>query len=77
MPYLRWRAPANEMRLLLDGMGINPLVHMYRHTVVHEFVDHVTERAKRKRKNTLRYTVGDTARRCRKTAPLSFSIASF
>ena len=60
---------ANEMRLLLDGMGINPLVHMHRHTVVHEFVDHVTERAKRKRKNTLRYTVGDTARRCRKTDP--------
>lgn len=60
---------ANEMRLLLDGMGINPLAHMLRHTVVHEFVDHVTERANRKRKNTLRYTVGDTARRCRKADP--------
>ncbi len=60
---------ANEMRLLLDGMGLNPLVHMLRHTVVHEFCDHVNERAKRKRKNTLRYTVGDTARRCRKTDP--------
>ena len=60
---------ANEMRLLLEGMGLNPLVHMLRHTVVHEFCDHVNERAKRKRKNTLRYTVGDTARRCRKTEP--------
>ena len=60
---------ANEMRLLLDGMGLNPLDHMHRHTVVHEFVDHVNERSKRKRKNTLRYTVGDTARRCRKTEP--------
>ena len=60
---------ANEMRLLLDGMGLNPLVHMFRHNVVHEFCDHVSERAKRKRKNTLRYTVGDTARRCRKTDP--------
>ena len=60
---------ANEMRLLLDGMGLNPLVHMLRHNVVHEFCDHVSERAKRKRKNTLRYTVGDTARRCRKTDP--------
>ena len=60
---------ANEMRLLLDGMGLNPLVHMLRHTVVHEFCDHVNERSSRKRKNTLRYTVGDTARRCRKTDP--------
>mgnify|MGYP002875928752 CR=1 FL=1 len=60
---------ANEMRLLLDGMGLNPLVHMLRHTVVHEFCDHINERTKRKRKNTLRYTVGDTARRCRKTDP--------
>jgi hypothetical protein len=59
----------NEMRLLLDKMGIHPLVHMARHTVVHEFVDHVTERAQSKRKNTLRYTVGDTARRCRKADP--------
>ena len=42
---------------------------MLRHNVVHEFCDHVSERAKRKRKNTLRYTVGDTARRCRKTDP--------
>jgi hypothetical protein len=42
---------------------------MIRHTVIHEFVDHITERAQRKRKNTLRYTVGDTARRCRKTDP--------
>lgn len=60
---------ANEMRLLLDGMGLNPLVHMLRHNVIHEFCEHVSERTKRRRKNTLRYTVGDTARRCRKTEP--------
>lgn len=60
---------AAEMRSLLDKMGVNPLTQVIRHTVVHEFVDHITERAQRKRKNTLRYTVGDTARRCRKTDP--------
>ncbi len=60
---------AAEMRSLLEKMGVNPLTQVIRHTVVHEFVDHITERAQRKRKNTLRYTVGDTARRCRKTDP--------
>ena len=60
---------AAEMRNLLEKMGIHPLTHMIRHTVVHEFVDHIGERVKRNRKNTLRYTVGDTARRCRKTDP--------
>ena len=60
---------AAEMRELLDKMGVNPLTQVIRHTVVHEFVDHVSERAERKRKNTLRYTIGDTARRCRKTDP--------
>ena len=60
---------AAEMRSLLEKMGVNPLTQVIRHTVVHEFVDHITERVQRKRKNTLRYTVGDTARRCRKTDP--------
>lgn len=60
---------AAEMRSLLDKMGVNPLTQVIRHTVVHEFVDHISERVQRKRKNTLRYTVGDTARRCRKTDP--------
>jgi uncharacterized protein (TIGR00288 family) len=61
--------PAAELRSLLDKMGVSPLTYMICHTVIHEFVDHITERAQRKRKNTLRYTVGDTARRCRKTDP--------
>jgi uncharacterized protein (TIGR00288 family) len=61
--------PAAELRELLSKMGTHPLVHMIRHTVIHEFVDHVQERTTRNRKNTLKYTVGDTARRCRKTDP--------
>lgn len=59
---LRWRG-------MLDDVGFNPLTHMIRHTVVHEFVEHVQDRAAKKRKNSLRYTIGDTARRCRKTDP--------
>ncbi len=58
----RWRE-------ILSDAGVNPLTHMMRHAVVHEFVDHVQERARRNRKNTLKYTVGDTARRCRKSDP--------
>jgi len=61
--------PAGELRELLSKMGTHPLVHMIRHTVIHEFVDHVQERTRKNRKNTLKYTVGDTARRCRKTEP--------
>ena len=57
------------LRNLLSSLGLHPLVHMIRHTVVHEFVDHVQERTRRNRKNTLKYTIGDTARRCRKTDP--------
>ena len=60
---------AANMRDDLASRGFNPVTHMMRHTVVHEFVDHVQERAARKRKNSLKYTVGDTARRCRKTDP--------
>jgi len=59
---LRWRG-------LLADAGVNPLTHMMRHNVVHEFVDHTQERIRRNRKNTLKYTVGDTARRCRKSDP--------
>ncbi len=58
----RWRE-------ILATAGINPVTHMMRHAVVHEFVDHVQERSRRNRKNTLKYTVGDTARRCRKSDP--------
>jgi hypothetical protein len=43
---------------------------MARHTVVHEFVDHVVERQQRKKRNTLTYVYGDIARRCRKTDPV-------
>ena len=60
---------AAKLRDSLASRGIHPLVHMVRHTVVHEFVDHVQERTRRNRKNTLKYTIGDTARRCRKTDP--------
>jgi uncharacterized LabA/DUF88 family protein len=59
---LRWRDA-------LQAHGTNPLSHMIRHTVVHEFVDHVADRAAKKRKNSLKYTIGDTARRCRKADP--------
>lgn len=60
---------ARRWREALAGAGLNPLTHMMRHTVIHEFVDHIQERTRRNRKNTLKYTVGDTARRCRKTDP--------
>ena len=67
LPHLDGKAAG--LRTLLASHGAHPLVHMVRHTVVHEFVDHVQERTKRNRKNTLKYTIGDTARRCRKTDP--------
>jgi uncharacterized protein (TIGR00288 family) len=54
---------------LLAGIGPHPLTHFIRHTVIHEFVDHVTERQRRKKRNTLMYVYGDIARRCRKTDP--------
>ncbi len=60
---------AAHLRSFLNNLGINPLTHMMRHTVVHEFVDHVQDRTRKKRKNTLKYSVGDTARRCRKADP--------
>jgi hypothetical protein len=60
---------AADFRAVLKNLGVNPLTHMMRHTVVHEFVDHVQDRTRKKRKNTLKYSVGDTARRCRKADP--------
>ncbi|MEC7946121.1 MAG: NYN domain-containing protein, partial [Myxococcota bacterium] len=60
---------AGVLQGLLAGIGPHPLTHFIRHTVVHEFVDHVTERQRRKKRNTLMYVYGDIARRCRKTDP--------
>jgi hypothetical protein len=60
---------AGVLQGLLAGVGPHPLTHFIRHTVVHEFVDHVTERQRRKKRNTLMYVYGDIARRCRKSDP--------
>lgn len=60
---------AGVLQGLLAGVGPHPLTHFIRHTVIHEFVDHVTERQRRKKRNTLMYVYGDIARRCRKTDP--------
>ncbi len=60
---------AARLREVLDEAGFNPVTHFMRHTVVHELVDHVQERQKRKKRNTLMYVHGDIARRCRKTDP--------
>jgi uncharacterized protein (TIGR00288 family) len=54
---------------LLIQKGFHPTNHFIRHTVVHEFVDHVLERRARKKRSTLVFTYGDIARRCRKTDP--------
>jgi uncharacterized protein (TIGR00288 family) len=68
LPVLEGRAA--ELEAALTQSGHHPLTHFIRHTVVHEFVDHVTERERRKKRNTLMYVYGDIARRCRKTDPL-------
>ena len=49
--------------------GFHPTKHFIRHTVVHEFVDHILERRSKKKRSTLVFTYGDIARRCRKTDP--------
>ncbi len=54
---------------VLVKAGIEPVSHMARHTVVHEFIDHVQERERRRKRNTLQYVYGDISRRCRKTDP--------
>ena len=68
LPTLEGRAA--ELETALTQSGHHPLTHFIRHTVVHEFVDHVTERERRRKRNTLMYVYGDIARRCRKTDPL-------
>ena len=55
---------------VLSSRGFNPITHYIRHTVVHEFVDHILDRRARKKRSTLIYTYGDIARRCRKTDPV-------
>jgi len=62
----------SRTRPLIETMlasGVTPVSHMARHTVVHEFVDHIQERERRRKRNTLQYVYGDIARRCRKTDP--------
>jgi uncharacterized protein (TIGR00288 family) len=60
---------AGRLQEILALKGIDPSTQLLRHTVVHELVDHVAERERRKRRNTLMYVYGDIARRCRKTDP--------
>ena len=60
---------AARLRNLLRDNGTDPLNPLFRHTVVYEFVDHVSDRIARKKRNTLMYVVGDISRRCRKTDP--------
>jgi hypothetical protein len=60
---------AGELAEVLAEQGIRVASHMVRHTVVHELVDHVHERERRRKRNTLQYVYGDIARRCRKTDP--------
>ena len=60
---------AGELAEVLASQGIRVASHMVRHTVVHELVDHVHERERRRKRNTLQYVYGDIARRCRKTDP--------
>ncbi len=64
------RGEAFRLQQVLLDKGVVPVGHMERHTVVHEFVDHVIERQQRKKRNTLTYVYGDIARRCRKTDPV-------
>jgi uncharacterized protein (TIGR00288 family) len=60
---------ASRFAQLLAARGAPVVSHMARHTVVHELVDHVTDRERKKKRNTLQYVYGDIARRCRKTDP--------
>jgi len=66
---------AGELEGILASRGIDPLPVLQRHTVVHELVDHVTERQRRKKRNTLMYVFGDISRRCRKTDPVVSPVA--
>jgi uncharacterized protein (TIGR00288 family) len=69
-PLLELDGEADRLQGVLIAAGVFPVGHMARHTVVHEFVDHVIERQQRKKRNTLTYVYGDIARRCRKTDPV-------
>jgi uncharacterized LabA/DUF88 family protein len=60
---------AGRLQVLLAKSGFDPSTQLMRHTVLHELVDHVAERVRRNRRNTLMYVYGDIARRCRKTDP--------
>ena len=68
-PVLMDGAAGRLQQALLEA-GIDPLTQLQRHTVVHEFVDHVVERQAKKKRNTLMYVYGDIARRCRRTDPM-------
>ena len=61
---------AGALQKVLMDRGFHPATHFLRHTVVHELVDHVTERQQKKKRNTLMYVPGDIARRCRRTEPV-------
>lgn len=63
------RGRAGKLHSILSEAGFDPITHMARHTVVHELVDHVQERERRRKRNTLQYVYGDISRRCRKTDP--------
>lgn len=60
---------AGRLAQVLVRQGIDPLTALLRHAIMHELVDHVTERTRKKKRNTLLYTVGDVARRCRQADP--------
>lgn len=61
---------AGALQKVIMDRGFHPATHFLRHTVVHELVDHVTERQQKKKRNTLMYVPGDIARRCRRTEPV-------
>ncbi len=65
----RFHGQARRMHEALLDAGVVLVSHMARHTVIHELVDHVSERERRRKRNTLQYVYGDIARRCRKTDP--------
>lgn len=61
---------ANKWTDVLNAKGFHPVTHYIRHTVVHEFVDHILDRRASKKRSTLIFTYGDISRRCRKTDPV-------
>ena len=63
------RGEPGRLAAVLTRMGLDPTTALMRHIIVHEFVDHVSDRSRKKKRNTLLYTVGDVARRCRQADP--------